>query len=87
MINDIILTINSARGNEIQSPFIPKRFAKRIASGSITINPRKIEIVPAGLALSVAAKYVARIMLSPAINFQAIYRSHLQRGIIFAVKS
>jgi len=68
MINDIILTINSARGNEIQSPFIPKRFAKRIASGSITINPRKIEIVPAGLALSVAAKYVARIMLSPAKN-------------------
>lgn len=66
MINDTMLTINSASGNEIQRPFMPKIFAKMIASGNITINPRKIEIVPAGRALSVAAKYVARIMLSPA---------------------
>lgn len=54
----MIATINSVTGNDNHTPTIAKRLDIKKAAGNIITTPLSIDIINAGIALSVDVKYV-----------------------------
>ena len=68
-----MVTMISVIGKESQIPLIPISQERQTAAGSIRNSPRAREMTCAGSAWSVAAKYIARMILKPANGMAVKY--------------